>query len=361
MSKFPKDYADSRSRFRQAAGDLGAELLSFPLGIENMPDLSVDVALIGEPGRHVTVMSSGLHGVEGRVGAAIQLAWLNAQRQVPVNGRFVLIHALNPYGYALGRRVNEDNVDLNRNFLDHDQKPSMARDRLSVDASPSDYARFDTLLNPAYPPRRFDGFHLKALGYLAREGTKRLQCAIVTGQCEFPKGLFYGGERSGRTALLMREKIRHWVGDAIEVCHLDFHTGLGSYADCQLLVDAAPGSPEHQWYERTFGAAGIVSTTPSDSHVYQARGAMGGWLTRHFDDKTYRFVTAEFGTYSSLVMLGALRRENQAFHFAGADSGLRVRARCQLERRFCPPSSRWRNKVLTRGLQLIEQATHAVN
>jgi predicted deacylase len=28
----------------------------------------------------------------------------------------ILIHALNPYGFAWLRRVNEDNVDLNRNF-----------------------------------------------------------------------------------------------------------------------------------------------------------------------------------------------------------------------------------------------------
>ena len=29
------------------------------------------------------------------------------------------MHALNPYGFAVVRRVNESNVDLNRNFLSH--------------------------------------------------------------------------------------------------------------------------------------------------------------------------------------------------------------------------------------------------
>ncbi len=33
----------------------------------------------------------------------------------------LLIHALNPYGFAWTRRVTEDNVDLNRNFVDHDK------------------------------------------------------------------------------------------------------------------------------------------------------------------------------------------------------------------------------------------------
>ena len=33
----------------------------------------------------------------------------------------LLIHAINPYGFAWSRRVTEDNVDLNRNFVDHDK------------------------------------------------------------------------------------------------------------------------------------------------------------------------------------------------------------------------------------------------
>ncbi|MFK7858389.1 MAG: M14 family metallopeptidase [Granulosicoccus sp.] len=361
MSAFPDNYEMSRTRFRQLAGDLGARLHSFPLNIEGMSDLTVDVAVVGRPARGVTILSSGLHGVEAHVGAAIQLAWLEAQSQTPACGQFVLIHALNPYGFALGRRVNEDNVDLNRNFLDHEQSRCAAVEPLSVEPENSDYARFDPFLNPAHPPRPFDGFFLKAMGYLICEGKQRLQGAIVTGQYEFPRGLFYGGECSSRTVQLLREQIRDWVGGATEICHLDFHTGLGGYAGCQLLIDALPDSPEHQWYETAFGAARLVSTAPADSHVYQARGAMGSWLTHFFDDKTYRFVTAEFGTYSSLAVLGALREENQAFHFTAADSKVRARARHRLERSFCPPSPRWRRAVLTHGLKLIEQATLAVS
>ncbi len=37
---------------------------------------------------------------------------------VPDDLAVVLIHAINPYGFAWIRRVNEDNVDLNRNCID---------------------------------------------------------------------------------------------------------------------------------------------------------------------------------------------------------------------------------------------------
>ena len=33
------------------------------------------------------------------------------------NAAVVLIHAINPFGYAWHRRFNENNVDINRNFL----------------------------------------------------------------------------------------------------------------------------------------------------------------------------------------------------------------------------------------------------
>ena len=42
----------------------------------------------------------------------------------PADVRVVMIHALNPYGMAWVRRVNEDNVDLNRNFIDWSEPSS---------------------------------------------------------------------------------------------------------------------------------------------------------------------------------------------------------------------------------------------
>ena len=60
--------------------------------------------------------------------------------------RCVLLHALNPYGFAWLRRVNEHNVDLNRNFL----LPGEA-----YRGSPAGYAALDPLLNPKSPPARW--------------------------------------------------------------------------------------------------------------------------------------------------------------------------------------------------------------
>src|SRR5205085_1802617 len=67
------------------------------------------------------VLVSGTHGVEGFLGSACQTGWLRGDAfRVPNDTAVILVHALNPYGFAWCRRVTHENVDLNRNFLDYE-------------------------------------------------------------------------------------------------------------------------------------------------------------------------------------------------------------------------------------------------
>jgi hypothetical protein len=62
----------------------------------------------------------------------------------------VFVHALNPYGFRTHRRVNEDNIDINRNFLTEEQFEF-------VKARDPNYARhldFDAEMNPTALPFR---------------------------------------------------------------------------------------------------------------------------------------------------------------------------------------------------------------
>ncbi|WP_255800720.1 DUF2817 domain-containing protein [Acaryochloris sp. 'Moss Beach'] len=120
---FSSDYWQARDRFRQAAQSLNCVLETHPikaLGPQGR-SLSIDIARYGSKSPHTTlILSSGLHGVEGYCGSAIQMATLTdllPQLTLPKGMAVLLIHALNPYGFAWNRRCNEDNIDLNRNFL----------------------------------------------------------------------------------------------------------------------------------------------------------------------------------------------------------------------------------------------------
>lgn len=182
---FPVDYSDSRQRFTDAAKRAGATVNRYSLSAADASldtdDLSIDVASVGQAD-DLLVVSSGLHGVEGFFGAAVQLALLDRWQTSAAACRLLLIHAMNPWGYKNLRRVDEQNIDLNRNFPN-----------ASYRGAPRGYQQLNALLNPARVVRITDFFTLRAGLNIARHGMSTLKEAVATGQYEYPKGLFFGG------------------------------------------------------------------------------------------------------------------------------------------------------------------------
>ena len=120
---FSADYPSARARFIEAAERAGWRREVHDIGVTGPAgeSLGIDTALLGNPfPENVVIVSSGLHGVEGFFGSAVQLAFLEqhaARLRLPPDAAIILVHALNPFGFAWRRRWNEHNVDLNRNFL----------------------------------------------------------------------------------------------------------------------------------------------------------------------------------------------------------------------------------------------------
>src|ERR1700681_3685975 len=123
---FSQSYVEARDKFLAAARMRGAKLTNHVHPTKRGAPgekLSMDFALPGSadsPG--MLLLISGTHGVEGFCGSGCQVALLNDPTfiaEVERSGIAVLmLHALNPYGFSHLRRVNEDNADLNRNFVD---------------------------------------------------------------------------------------------------------------------------------------------------------------------------------------------------------------------------------------------------
>ena len=108
------------------------------------------------------ICSSGVHGVEGYAGSAIQ-TWflreiLREQQKILSNPdkpcdksnwdtrQIMLIHAVNPFGMRVSRRFNENNCDLNRNALTSDE----LRQAQARDPTLTGYPQLDYLFNPFY-------------------------------------------------------------------------------------------------------------------------------------------------------------------------------------------------------------------
>ena len=355
-SFFSETYSEARERFCRLAREIGATIHSYP--IAGRDQLKIDVALLGRSSsERAIVVSSGLHGVEGFLGSAIQAAWLESVVDRGIGGgiggdlRFVLIHGINPHGFESVRRCNEDNVDLNRNFHDCDSQYA---------GSPELYGRFDPLLNPKHATRPIDTFRLSALGHVLRHGLPSLKETIAGGQYEYSEGLFFGGHGPCESTRVIQGNFASWLAGAGEVVHLDIHSGLGKFGQCQLLLVQREGDPGIQWYQQVFGTDCVSALAGGEGFAYVAAGAMGAWLRRNFVGGNYRFVTAEFGTFGPLRVLNALRRENQAHFYNRPTDRMYRSAKKELLECFCPSSDCWRNEVVATGLNLISKTASAL-
>jgi hypothetical protein len=378
---FSPDYHTARERFREAVHRLGISADSHAIaakGPQGEP-LAIDVATAGPPRcRQAVVLSSGLHGVEGFFGSAVQLAWLStftSAAELSKSVKVVLVHALNPFGFAWLRRWNENNVDLNRNFLTDRGFLAGARYRESLRV----YDRLYPFLNPASAPSPWEPYTLGAVGRILAEGwsaRKRLpagkrrsvfalgairdlglaelQKTLPVGQYQHNNGLFYGGDAPEETTAWLQDRLPTWVEGADLTLHIDFHTGLGKWGDYKLLIIDPQGSPRARWVAERFG--GEVVEAWDDRTAYNANGTMAGYFRDRNVGGLYHCLTAEFGTYRPIRVLGALRGENRAHFHADPGSANYRWAKRQVLEAFVPAAPGWRGAVVDKALAVINRA-----
>ena len=347
---FSDSYTIARSRFLETAVNLGARIASF--AVDNGEALFIDFALIGPSNpEKLVIISSGLHGVEGFFGSAVQLAFLqqllnNGSSDINAGVGVLLIHAINPYGFAMLRRTNEDNIDLNRNFLQPNEE---------YRGAPVGYSLINDLLNPKSPPPLFDLFLPQALWKILRYGFATLRQAIAEGQYEYPEGLFFGGKSPAKSTQIIQTHLPQWVDSASQIIHLDFHTGLGKRGTYKLFPSVWNDLEAYAPLLKQLGASSVVTNAP-----YRSQGLMETWLSWKLAQKNYICLTAEFGTYPLLKTLATLRAENRASFYGNLDSYPYKKAKAQLLEVFCPQGYEWRQTVLKDGLNLITKSLTSI-
>jgi hypothetical protein len=342
---FSKSYASARSRFIAAACAAGAtidELHLDEMGPNGLP-LATEIAWLGseEPER-VVIHSSGIHGVEGFAGSAVQLALLSSDIKIPGDSALIIVHCLNPYGMAWLRRCNENNVDINRNFIADDANRTGASDA---------YRQLDKLLNPNGIPG-VDMFYPRAAFSILKYGMPALRQAIGEGQYEYPNGLFFGGKQFEQVPLLYLGWLSLRLKSVRKLFAIDVHTGLGKWGIESLFLRSGDG----QQQDATSLAAKLRCTLLSDpvaGGAYDIRGLLSEVFEMLDPKPEWNFVLQEFGTYSGIRVLNALRKENQWHHYGGG--GLNNRAKRRMMDVFAPSSPSWREFVVTRGVSFCQR------
>jgi hypothetical protein len=345
---FPSDYADGRRRFINLATEAGCRLTSYAHPALRGPageELACDVARFGPVApRSVLLISSGTHGVEGFCGSGIQAALLDdgVLRSFAGDTAVVLVHAVNPYGFAHLRRTNEDNVDLNRNFVDHRRSvPNPAYDEIHDWLIPADWDG----------PARAEA-DAEIQRYIDTRGLRAFQAALTGGQYMHPDGLFYGGLRAAWSNATWRQVLRDHCTQAIPIVAIDLHTGLGPSGVGEAICVGA--EDEHLRAKALFGDD-VVWTGSGGSVSAQVGGSLVHGAHEELGPERLTMIALEYGTHPISTTLEALRAEAWLTARGDVRSPQGQRIKQALREAFYVDESAWKRAVVDRLLELVER------
>jgi hypothetical protein len=349
---FSKDYAEARGRFLAAGGEAGTAIESHaaPAPGPEGETLFADVAWLGPTeAERVLVTISATHGAEGFCGSGVQCGWLETglHRQLPPGIALLQIHAINPYGFAWLRRVTEDNVDLNRNFVDHGAPYPVN-------------AGYEELKAAICPPEWNDAVIAETAAvfeaYAEAKGPRALQKAISGGQYGHPQGIFYGGDRPTWSHRLLSGIFRQRLAAARHVAVIDYHTGLGPYGHGERICIHDPDSQGLARARDWFGDD-VTSPALGDSASVEIFGFNVMGMEDALPERTaLTAVALEYGTIPSPEVRLALRADNW-LHAHGRPDSRRGRAiKEQIRAAFYPDRDDWKEMVWERALESQRQA-----
>lgn len=354
IDHFSSTYSEAREKFLAAARARAAIVQTYVHPVCRGPSgeqLAVDVASIGEvDSLRVIMLVSGTHGVEGYAGSACQIAALESDlhAELAAHARLVLVHAINPFGFAHTRRTNEHNVDLNRNFVDF-SAPLPTN---------SEYEQHAAVYIPSSGAWQD---YLQASARLAdaaadRGGYQFLKKALQPGQYRFPNGLYFGGTRPAWSNDVFLGICRQVFADARHAAVMDIHTGLGPSGIGEVIFmtqeAAAKYAPRFSAPVSCAGGAGSVSAP--------VKGPLIGAAHEQIRGATAVCCALEFGTVPIEENVQAKIFENWTHHFLSADDPRRRQSiRRMRDAYYCDESS-WKRAVIKRFHEVVIELRRCV-
>jgi hypothetical protein len=351
LSVFADSYTEAREKFLTAADRAGAAVRTWPHPLRGPAGepLACDTAWLGPANaRRALVVISATHGVEGFCGSGPQVALLRAAPagSLPADTAVLLIHAINPHGFAWQRRVTEENVDLNRNWVDFGAP---------LPRNPG-YAE----LHEHLVPRSLDEATLRAAdevlaAYERAHGAHALRVAHSSGQYTHPDGVFYGGTAPTWSRRTGEAILAESLGRARTVAVVDMHTGLGPYGYGEPICNHAPGGDRVRRARAWWGDS-VTEPLLGTSSSQEKWGLTEFGYERCLAHADIAFVALEFGTYPMARGAEVLRADHW-LHRDGDPAGPQAASIRQAMRdHFFPPYDDWKEMVLFRADQVYRQA-----
>ena len=353
---FPATYSDGRARFLSACLDAQAAVASYrnPHAGPQGEALYTDAALVGSPdAENVVVVTSSTHGVEGFAGSGIQVGLLrdpSAPRPSPETA-LVLIHTINPWGMAWLRRENEDNVDLNRNFVDHEGGNYPENELFE--------ALVEHLVPRIWNDEAFERYEVAIRALDARYGEVPVRKAMHRGQYRHPDSIHYGGTGATWSNRTLGRICAEFLGRARRGMMIDVHTGLGPYGYGELMTPSKPGEPVYDLLFDWYGDQ-VHSTTAGASDYAGSRGSILAGFKPPVADLEWAAVGLEYGTREREYMRRCMLANAWLHAHGKLDSDLGRAIKRDVKDASYPDDVQWKTMVWERGREVVETALRKI-
>ena len=301
---FSNDYVEARRKFVAAAKDANAQVqsLTHPLKGPAGETLYMDFASLGpRDAENAVVVTSGTHGPEAFCGSGVQVQLLSQPEELAKyhDTRLIFVHAHNPYGWAWLRRVNEDNIDVNRNYCDFDK------------SYPCNEA-YESVRDLFLPDDFNDDARDAILAWADENGLQKFATVALAGQRVDPQGIFYGGHKPVWSREAVYSTLPQLVSGQRRAVLLDFHTGVGEFGQGTIFHlygrDSVQDRLFKSWYD---GKVAGEMEEIDNSEIDHAQGGafMSGFHRVLPNHETYALVV-EYGTVAIQRVLFALIADN---------------------------------------------------
>ena len=371
---FCADYNECREMFQNAASTKADRIVGARTWSVNLPetadkDLQVRFGFFpsSKSGpKKLLIMSSGIHGLEGYTGSAVQNLFLNEILPYANNQNIdvLMINGMNAFGMKNQRRHTANRVDLNRNWFASDEFPTTIDDSIYDDFNENfnpdskatfnelDFARFITKDIVPNLPSVMSGDLTKAAGQ---------------GQYRFPKGLTFGGTKAEPHRKLITDVLHQFVPNYQYILAMDLHTGLGR-RELQLLPNPPYSARAGELRKAIFEVNGRKIQETGGTDFYMSHGDFSDFICQYSEQKyqtsTCANMLIEYGTlmppsWEKQGVLTSLKkyiqsaytlyltvRENQAYVHGAASIGELHTIREAWANMFNPNDSTWRQMIL---------------
>jgi hypothetical protein len=354
LALFPATYESSRERFRQNLPAIQKQWPAAELSHQRLSgdeDLTIDWihSDAREKNDKVLILTTAEHGIEGYVGGAMQQRFIDKYlpRLDPRTTGLLLVHAINPWGMKHHRRVNADNIDLNRTFL---------WNQAFDPAFNPEYDFLNDYINPVKPIKRLAlgkvNFYINLLWRTILKGMPWLKHTLLIGQYRYARSLYYGGEDYPEETRTLIDLYRQAFQAYDQILHLDMHTGYGPRYQMSL-VNSVLETITSQEFEKKFNYPLMVAANPEE--FYAIRGDMIDYvyaLRKHeFPEKKLYATSFEFGTLGDDFsgQIGSPRAmvlENRLYWQGAANDKLAGQVKHDFEELFNPDANDWRAKAV---------------